>query len=78
MNTVPGRGQSGKFLPARVCMHESLEIQYVLQSRDFQKLLDSLIKRGYQVLGPTVRDGAIVYGWSKGGIVSGFAPPYRS
>jgi ferredoxin len=35
--------------------------QSVLQSTDFQKLLDSLIKRDYQVLGPTVRDGAIVY-----------------
>lgn len=35
--------------------------QYVLQNTDFQRLLDSLIKRGYQVLGPTVRDGAIVY-----------------
>lgn len=41
-------------------MRESAE-QHVLQSRDFQKLLDSLIKRGYQVLGPTIRDGAIVY-----------------
>ena len=35
--------------------------QYVLQNTDFQRLLDALIKRGYQVLGPTVRDGAIVY-----------------
>ncbi|MGH9537679.1 MAG: hypothetical protein ACRD3H_07135, partial [Terriglobales bacterium] len=35
--------------------------QYVLQSSDFQKLLDALIKRGYQILGPTIRDGAIVY-----------------
>lgn len=35
--------------------------QYVLESGDFQQLLDVLIKRGYQVLGPTVRDGAIVY-----------------
>jgi len=41
-------------------MRESAQ-QYVLQSRDFQKLLDALIKRGYQVLGPTIRDGAIVY-----------------
>jgi sulfhydrogenase subunit beta (sulfur reductase) len=35
--------------------------QYVLQSGDFQQLLDALRKRGYQVVGPTVRDGAIVY-----------------
>ena len=35
--------------------------QYVLKGGDFQRLLDALIKRGYQVLGPTVRDGAIVY-----------------
>ena len=41
-------------------MRESVN-QYVLQSSDFQSLLDSLIKRGYQVLGPTVRDGAIIY-----------------
>ena len=36
-------------------------VEYVLQSRDFQQLLDALTKRGYQILGPTVRDGAIVY-----------------
>jgi sulfhydrogenase subunit beta (sulfur reductase) len=36
-------------------------IQYVLDNKDFQQLLDALIKRDYQVLGPTVRDGAIVY-----------------
>lgn len=42
-------------------MRESV-IQYVLQSRDFQQLLDALIRRGYQVLGPPVRDGATVYG----------------
>ncbi|HEX3353606.1 MAG TPA: 4Fe-4S dicluster domain-containing protein [Terriglobales bacterium] len=41
-------------------MRESAQ-QYVLQSSDFQKLLDALIKRGYQILGPTIRDGAIVY-----------------
>ena len=35
--------------------------QYVLENTDLQRLLDALIKRGYQVLGPTVRDGAIVY-----------------
>jgi sulfhydrogenase subunit beta (sulfur reductase) len=41
-------------------MRESVS-QYALQSKDFQQLLDCLIKRGYQVVGPTVRDGAIVY-----------------
>ena len=61
MNIVPRRGHSVTFLVAKVGMHQSGEIQYVLQSRDFQKLPDSLINRGYQVLGPTVRDGAIVY-----------------
>ncbi|MBZ5665402.1 MAG: 4Fe-4S dicluster domain-containing protein [Acidobacteriia bacterium] len=35
--------------------------QYVLERRDFQRLLDLLIQRGYEVLGPTLRDGAIVY-----------------
>jgi sulfhydrogenase subunit beta (sulfur reductase) len=36
-------------------------IQYVLENTAFQQLLDALIKRGYQTIGPTVRDGAIVY-----------------
>jgi len=33
----------------------------VLRAEDFQGLLDALRARGYQILGPTVRDGAIVY-----------------
>jgi ferredoxin len=33
----------------------------VLQRRDFQHLLDALATRGYRVVGPVVRDGAIVY-----------------
>ncbi len=35
--------------------------QAVLQFEHFQQLLVILSKRGYQVVGPTVRDGAIVY-----------------
>ncbi len=34
----------------------------VLHRRDFQHLLNALAKRGYRTVGPTVRDGAIVYG----------------
>jgi sulfhydrogenase subunit beta (sulfur reductase) len=35
--------------------------QTVLESQHFQGLIDALLRRGYQVLGPTVRDQAIVY-----------------
>ena len=38
-------------------MHEQL----VVDADDFQHLLDALAQRGYQVVGPTVRDGAIIY-----------------
>lgn len=33
----------------------------VIMSRDLQLVIDVLAERGYQVLGPTMRDGAIVY-----------------
>jgi predicted ATPase len=33
----------------------------ILHRRDFQHLLDALASRGYRIVGPTVRDGAIVY-----------------
>jgi len=33
----------------------------VLRRRDFSRLLDGLVSRGYRLVGPTVRDGAIVY-----------------
>src|SRR5438876_9781460 len=33
----------------------------ILERQDFQTLFDALSKRGYKVLGPTLRDGAIVY-----------------
>ena len=35
--------------------------QAVLEYEHFQQLLTVLYSRGYQVVGPTVRDGAIVY-----------------
>jgi sulfhydrogenase subunit beta (sulfur reductase) len=35
--------------------------QMILESQHFQQLIDALLKRGYRVLGPTVRDQAIVY-----------------
>ncbi len=34
---------------------------HILERQDFQSLFQALQKRGYEVLGPTVRDGAIVY-----------------
>jgi sulfhydrogenase subunit beta (sulfur reductase) len=34
---------------------------YTLQRDDFDALLGALVRRGYTVIGPTVRDGAIVY-----------------
>ncbi len=35
--------------------------QSILRREHFDQLLEALKKRGYQVIGPTVRDGAIVY-----------------
>jgi hypothetical protein len=35
--------------------------KFVLERAEFQQLLDALTKRGYRILGPTVREGAIVY-----------------
>jgi len=36
--------------------------RYVLERADFSRLIDSLHASGYRVVGPTVRDRAIVYG----------------
>ena len=33
-----------------------------LEARDFQHLLDTLASRGYEVMGPTVQDGHLIYG----------------
>jgi sulfhydrogenase subunit beta (sulfur reductase) len=33
----------------------------VLHRHDFQHLLNALVSRGYRIVGPTVRDGAIIY-----------------
>jgi sulfhydrogenase subunit beta (sulfur reductase) len=35
--------------------------KFVLERDNFQQLLEALTKRGYRAVGPTVRDGAIVY-----------------
>jgi ferredoxin len=35
--------------------------QVVLESADLQKLIDALWRKGYHVVGPTVRNGAVVY-----------------
>ncbi len=37
------------------------EQQCILQCDHLQQLFDALTNRGYQIIGPTVRDGAIVY-----------------
>ncbi|MBZ0297139.1 MAG: 4Fe-4S dicluster domain-containing protein [Anaerolineae bacterium] len=36
-------------------------MQFVIESEHFQQLLDALQEEGYQVIGPTARDGAILY-----------------
>lgn len=33
----------------------------LLDSRDFQRLLDVLVTQGYDLIGPTIREGAVVY-----------------
>ena len=33
----------------------------IFEAHSFQSFLDALHQRGYQVMGPTIRDGAIVY-----------------
>lgn len=35
--------------------------QVIIERHDFQSLLDALSSRGYRLVGPTVREGAIVY-----------------
>ena len=35
--------------------------RYTLEGKDFQQLLDALARKGYQIIGPVPRDGAIVY-----------------
>lgn len=35
--------------------------RFVLERRDFDRLLEALKRREYRLLGPTVREGAIVY-----------------
>jgi len=35
--------------------------QVLIERTDFQRLLDALHQRGYNVIGPTVHDGAIIY-----------------
>jgi sulfhydrogenase subunit beta (sulfur reductase) len=36
--------------------------RHILERSDFPKFLGAMVRAGYQVVGPTVRDGAIVYG----------------
>ena len=35
--------------------------QAIIESRDFQQLIDILIDEGFQIMAPTIRDGAIIY-----------------
>jgi len=39
----------------------NLQTRVVVEREHFPQLFDALRRRGYQILGPTVRDGAIVY-----------------
>jgi len=34
---------------------------FVLERCHFQQLIDCLTRRGYAIIGPTLRDGAIIY-----------------
>ncbi len=47
--------------PTTVSVNPRLRDQVVLERQSLQTLFDALLGRGYKVLGPTVRDGAIVY-----------------
>ena len=38
-----------------------MQDRVILESQHFQQLIDALLEHGYEVLGPTVRDQAIVY-----------------
>lgn len=42
-------------------MARASETHGVLPTSDLQQLLDALIARGYRVVGPTARDGAVVW-----------------
>jgi len=37
------------------------QVQAILAASELAKLIDALVRKGYEVVGPTVRDGAIVY-----------------
>ena len=39
-----------------------VEDEFILERADFSKLLDRIANLGYHIVGPTIRDGAIVYG----------------
>jgi sulfhydrogenase subunit beta (sulfur reductase) len=40
---------------------EKLGLKHVVEREDFQTLLDTLAGRGYRLVGPTLRSGAVVY-----------------
>jgi sulfhydrogenase subunit beta (sulfur reductase) len=44
-----------------VCANPSQRAPVVLERENLQTLFDALVVRGYKVLGPTLREGAIVY-----------------
>lgn len=41
--------------------HTQISRRAIIERQDFHQLLDALRQRGYRIVGPTVRDGAIVY-----------------
>jgi len=44
---------------------QSLQVKdsVVVERQHLEQLLQALRKRGYEVIGPTIREGAIVYGF---------------
>ncbi len=61
----PRQAESERFAPARGGSKNPTRMAsagtHVLERADFDALLGALARRGYTVVGPTVRDGAIVY-----------------
>src|SRR6516164_5585037 len=50
-----------KEAPTNQASAEMLGAKLTIERDDLQQIIDSLANRGYRVIGPTVRDGAIIY-----------------
>lgn len=62
--TVPWRAERLPDLVEREkgfrVMAMASEMRGILPTAEFQRLLDTLSAKGYRIVGPTVRDGAVV------------------